>query len=79
MAPITKAASILLIRNHASEQIFLVTRSEKLRFMGGFTAFPGGKLDPEDITLSVPEVGLDARRVCAVRELFEETGVLIAP
>jgi endoribonuclease LACTB2 len=39
-----------------------------MAFQAGFHAFPGGKQDP----------GEDAKG-CAVRELFEETGVRIAP
>jgi glyoxylase-like metal-dependent hydrolase (beta-lactamase superfamily II) len=39
-----------------------------MMFQGGFYAFPGGQLDPNE----------DAR-VCAARELFEETGVRLDP
>jgi glyoxylase-like metal-dependent hydrolase (beta-lactamase superfamily II)/8-oxo-dGTP pyrophosphatase MutT (NUDIX family) len=50
-------------------------------FMGGFHAFPGGQLDKEDAEVAVLNCeGRDAAamRVCAAREYFEETGVLIA-
>jgi ribonuclease/clavin/mitogillin len=49
--------------------------------MGGFHAFPGGQLDNDDRAVAVEgTVNEDeaAMRICAVRELFEETGVLIA-
>ena len=62
-------------------------RSESLRFMGGWHAFPGGRLAKADS--SVPALGsidgLDAyansgqsapHATCALRELFEETGIL---
>ena len=75
---ITRAASVLLTRGPGSPEVFLVHRSEKLRFMGGFVAFPGGKVHRQDAALARPAEGLDVRRVCAVRELFEETGVLLA-
>jgi glyoxylase-like metal-dependent hydrolase (beta-lactamase superfamily II)/8-oxo-dGTP pyrophosphatase MutT (NUDIX family) len=75
---ITKAASVLLTRGPRSPEVFLVHRSEKLRFMAGFVAFPGGKVHREDTALARPAEGLDVRRVCAIRELFEETGVLLA-
>ncbi len=48
--------------------------------MGGFHAFPGGQLDKEDSSITV--TGCDGEeavmRACAVREFFEETGVLLA-
>jgi glyoxylase-like metal-dependent hydrolase (beta-lactamase superfamily II)/8-oxo-dGTP pyrophosphatase MutT (NUDIX family) len=48
--------------------------------MGAFHAFPGGQLDKADA--AIPVAGCDpdgaAMRVCGARELFEETGVLIA-
>src|SRR5205823_3707604 len=50
-------------------------RAEALRFFGGFLAFPGGRVHASDSAFA-PSV--DARRACAARELFEETGVLIA-
>ena len=62
------AASILLARGPGSSELFVVRRNEKLRFMGGFQAFPGGRVSPGDAD----------QRVAAVRELFEETGVLLA-
>ena len=67
------AATVLLAHGPGSPEGFLVRRAETLRFMGGFHAFPGGRVLPAD--------GPDAatpRRVAAVRELFEETGVLLA-
>jgi 8-oxo-dGTP pyrophosphatase MutT (NUDIX family) len=54
-------------------EIFLVRRHGKSGFMAGVYVFPGGKVDEEDATLSD-----DARKACAVRETFEETGVLFA-
>jgi glyoxylase-like metal-dependent hydrolase (beta-lactamase superfamily II)/8-oxo-dGTP pyrophosphatase MutT (NUDIX family) len=48
--------------------------------MGGFHAFPGGQLDKADA--EIPVAGLEGdeatMRACAVREFFEETGVLLA-
>jgi glyoxylase-like metal-dependent hydrolase (beta-lactamase superfamily II)/8-oxo-dGTP pyrophosphatase MutT (NUDIX family) len=46
--------------------------------MGGFVAFPGGKVHASDADLAQPERGLTASHVTAIRELFEETGVLLA-
>jgi ribonuclease/clavin/mitogillin len=54
----------------------MVKRADRLRFFGGFWAFPGGKVDDKDgnpgDTIS------DRTRNAAVRELFEECGVLLA-
>ena len=75
MSVITPAASVLLSRGPGSREVFAILRSHHLKFFGGFWAFPGGKLteleaDPKSINHS--------RRLAACRELFEETGVLIA-
>lgn len=75
LSDVAEAASVLLTRGRGSPQVFAVRRSEKLRFFGGFIAFPGGRVAPADATL---DPNIDVRRVAAARELFEETGVLIA-
>jgi glyoxylase-like metal-dependent hydrolase (beta-lactamase superfamily II)/8-oxo-dGTP pyrophosphatase MutT (NUDIX family) len=76
-----QAAGVLLARAPGSPELFLVRRSEQLRFMGGFWAFPGGKVSPEDADIPFVPPGNGAeqvRRATAVREVFEETGVLLA-
>jgi glyoxylase-like metal-dependent hydrolase (beta-lactamase superfamily II)/8-oxo-dGTP pyrophosphatase MutT (NUDIX family) len=75
---LTAASSVLLARQRSSEEVFLVSRALTLRFMGGFVAFPGGKVHSADSALARPEAGLSASQVTAARELFEETGVLLA-
>jgi glyoxylase-like metal-dependent hydrolase (beta-lactamase superfamily II)/8-oxo-dGTP pyrophosphatase MutT (NUDIX family) len=64
----------------AGREVLLVRRGAERRFAGGFHAFPGGRLDPEDADVPVPGLaGEEASLVaCATRELFEETGVLLA-
>lgn len=75
MSAITPAASVLLSRGSGSREIFAILRGRQLKFFGGFWAFPGGKLT----NLEAQSLDrLDARRQAACRELFEETGVLIA-
>lgn len=66
MSRVDPAAAILLARpeDHA---IYLVERGKQLRFMPGFVALPGGKVDASDADPAA----------CAARELFEETGVLL--
>ncbi len=82
-APKDAAAVILLRRNTdpRDPEVFLVRRSEKLAFLGGFSAFPGGQLDTSDAGVQVSN-STDAETAaaisCAARELFEELGVLVA-
>lgn len=75
-------------------EVFLIRRVMGMAFAGGMTAFPGGSVDRRDTDISVawhgPEPAWWARRfgvdpgmaralVCAaVRETFEESGVLLA-
>lgn len=65
------AASVLLLRERAGGggvELFLVRRHRKSAFMSDAFVFPGGKIDPDD----------GGAEVAAVRELFEEAGVLLA-
>ncbi len=73
------AAAILLTRGRGDgSEIYLVERSPELRFFGGYWALPGGVRDKEDGDDVDGDDRLPLRR-CAVRELFEETGVLLDP
>jgi glyoxylase-like metal-dependent hydrolase (beta-lactamase superfamily II)/8-oxo-dGTP pyrophosphatase MutT (NUDIX family) len=78
------AASVVLARAPVSAELLLVQRADNLRFMGGFCAFPGGKVGPADAHLAEapasdgPGPLLTPQHVAAIRELFEETGVLLA-
>jgi len=83
---IAKAASVLLVKDSTAMELFVVHRAESLRFLGGFFAFPGGKVAPSDYLLpaTLVEEGRQTeampreRYVAAARELFEETGILLA-
>jgi ribonuclease/clavin/mitogillin len=72
---ITPAASVLLSRGPGSREVYAILRGQHLKFFGGFWAFPGGKLTRLEAD---SPASIDARRYAACRELFEETGVLIA-
>jgi len=78
------AAAIVLLRHDTDPrdpEVFLVKRSDKLAFLGGFHAFPGGQFDPTDAEVPVEnaaDVELRTAISCAARELFEETQVLVA-
>lgn len=78
------AAAVILLRqntNPNSPEVFWVKRSNKLAFLGGFHAFPGGQIDAGDAEVSVrnsPNAATGAMISGAARELFEELGVLVA-
>lgn len=62
------AATVVLVRERRHLEVFWVRRAPHLVFQGGFYAFPGGQLDPNEDD-----------RVCAAREILEETGVRLDP
>ena len=75
-------------------ELFMIRRQKSMSFAPDVVAFPGGSVDPKDSDPAVPWAGPspqewaqkldqtedDARRiiVAAVREVFEECGVLLA-
>ncbi len=79
-SPVVATAVVLWRDGPRGREVLLVRRGAERRFAGGFHAFPGGRLDPEDADVPVPGAsGEEAILVaCATRELFEETGVLLA-
>ena len=82
------AATLLLLRDGAAElEVLMVTRHAATAFAGGAAVFPGGRLDAEDRApqllrhcRAVPGVDAEqmALRICAIRETFEEAGLLLA-
>lgn len=76
---IKPAATILLLRQHATEgiQALLLRRNKALKFASGFWVFPGGKIEPEE--LAAAENDLEAAKIAAVREAKEEANVDILP
>jgi glyoxylase-like metal-dependent hydrolase (beta-lactamase superfamily II)/8-oxo-dGTP pyrophosphatase MutT (NUDIX family) len=79
------AAAVILVRPNTdpnNPEVFWVKRSSKLVFLGGFYAFPGGQAEPTDGEAPVKNSANDPERAamisCATREIFEETGVLLA-
>ncbi|MBX3148019.1 MAG: NUDIX hydrolase [Gemmatimonadales bacterium] len=91
---IRPAATILLLRDAAvGVEVFMVRRNPSSAFVGGAYVFPGGRVDVLDAIDPGRCSGLDARtadqrlgvagqglafHVAAVRECFEEAGVLLA-
>lgn len=88
--PIKPAATLVLLRDTAQGvEVFLVRRNFSIAFMAGAHVFPGGRVDPADADADAQwcdlPAGTDAARtpdlafsVAALRELFEEAGVLLA-
>jgi len=77
----TPASSVLLVQDGEDGlEVFMLKRHIDSDFVGGAYVFPGGKVDNTD--LDMPEgttgQGLDEFGVAAVRETFEESGVLLA-
>lgn len=79
------SATILLLRDAPDLQVLLVKRHYEIDFAAGALVFPGGKTNEEDAAedwgeltdgdFHGPEL---AARIGAIREAFEETGVLLA-
>jgi endoribonuclease LACTB2 len=67
------ACVVLHRRGPGGLEVLLARRAETLTFLGGFDAFPGGSVDAVD-----DGVGIDRQKSAALRELFEEVGVLVA-
>src|SRR5215211_2649273 len=77
------AAAVILLRqdtNPSDPEVFWVKRSDKLAFLAGFHAFPGGQIDASDaevVVKNAPNPETAAMISGAARELFEELGVLV--
>ncbi|MFA5121223.1 NUDIX domain-containing protein [Zavarzinia sp.] len=87
-ARLRPAATVLLLRDGAGGlEVFMVQRHHQIDFAGGALVFPGGKVDERDSAPGLlprlsanPVIGADltAFAVGAIREAFEECGVLLA-
>jgi 8-oxo-dGTP pyrophosphatase MutT (NUDIX family) len=72
------AATLLLLRDGSEGlEVLLIARHDAAGFAGGATVFPGGKVDTGDRNRAVASVG-DPFAIAAIRETFEECGILLA-
>ena len=88
LKPRDAATLIIVDRSGDVPKVLLGKRNAGLKFMAGKLVFPGGRVDPDDSLIAngaetYPHAdGLDtyarALRVAAIRETFEECGVLLA-
>ncbi len=91
--PVRRAATVALVRDSPSGvEAFVLRRVAGMAFAGGMTVFPGGGVDDRDLApvpfagrpadwwsdrLGLPTAEASAVLSAALRELFEETGVLL--
>src|ERR1700676_1180342 len=85
------ASTILLLRDGAAKteiEVFMMVRHYEIDFNSGALVFPGGSVDKGDKEIIANPVlyaggeGLDEAglsfRIAAIRETFEESGILLA-
>jgi 8-oxo-dGTP pyrophosphatase MutT (NUDIX family) len=71
--PVRPAATVMLLRDtDGGLEVFMLRRTNAAAFAGGMYVFPGGRVDDAD------GEGDEAFAMAAVRECFEECGVLLA-
>jgi 8-oxo-dGTP pyrophosphatase MutT (NUDIX family) len=84
--PLIHAATVLLLRDGPTGlEVFMVVRHHQIDSFSGALVFPGGKVDETDLSVrphcrgenTMTDLQVETR-VGAVREAFEECGVLLA-
>lgn len=83
------ASTVILVTesDRAALEVLLVRRNSSLAFHGGAWVFPGGAIDPEDVSAATGQLAEDdwtpldladrAARTAAAREVEEETGIRV--
>ena len=70
--PVRPAATVMLLRDtDAGPEVFMLRRTTKAVFASGMYVYPGGKVDEAD------GEGHEGYLVAAIRECYEEAGVLL--
>jgi len=82
------ASTVLIIRNGKNDiEVFMVVRHHQIDFASGALVFPGGKVDTKDIDPDIRDFIIPDKdyadeelsfRIAAIRESYEESGVLFA-
>jgi 8-oxo-dGTP pyrophosphatase MutT (NUDIX family) len=83
---VVPASTVVIFRSPRSgtaPELLMVQRAREMRFAGGATVFPGGRVDPADRDLAAAlmpgdPIELAAARIAGIRETLEETGLMIA-
>jgi len=84
--PVPSATILLLRGDHGSLEVFMVVRHHEIDFASGALVFPGGKVDAQDQEPALEglcdglavDPYLRPLQIAAIREAFEECGVLLA-
>ncbi|MDY7100853.1 MAG: NUDIX domain-containing protein [Actinomycetota bacterium] len=90
--PVRPAATVMLVDDRPDLHVLVLRRNAATIFAGGMWVFPGGRVDPDDEVVAArvgpsrderpdapgAEPVSPAHRVAAVRETFEEAGLLLA-
>jgi 8-oxo-dGTP pyrophosphatase MutT (NUDIX family) len=74
------AATVIVARSvNGDLEVLALRRADRSRFAPGFVVFPGGVIETEDQALAARLFGdpEEAPRACALRELYEEAGLLL--
>lgn len=82
--PMRRAATLMILREN--RDVLMVERNAAIEFAGGAFVFPGGKIDETDSVEEWREYAdftnqpaqIHAAQIAAIRETFEETGILFA-
>lgn len=86
-APPVPSATIMMLRDGPQGlEVFMVVRHHQIDFASGALVFPGGKADPQDydpallahLDGAAADADMRAIQVSAIREAFEECGILLA-
>lgn len=80
------AATVILLRETPALEVLMIRRHENSSFAGGALVFPGGKVDAGDedthwrdhATGLADDTVIARAQIAAIREAFEEAGVLLA-
>jgi 8-oxo-dGTP pyrophosphatase MutT (NUDIX family) len=84
VTPVPSSTLLLLRERGGRLQVLMITRHDEAGFAAGAVVFPGGKRDEGDAALAVfcrspgDDAEAAALRVAAIRETFEESGILLA-
>lgn len=87
-ATVRPASTVLLLRDRGGIEVFMMVRHYQIEFASGALVFPGGSVDANDQDIVANSELYDNRedfdpttlkfRIAAIRETFEESGILLA-
>jgi len=84
--PVPSSTVMMLRDGDHGLEVFMVVRHHQIDFASGALVFPGGKADPQDFDPALAphldgaaeDAAMRAIQVSAIREAFEECGILLA-